>query len=116
MSNLNPLNLHDPSLLQTRCYINGQWRDADNGDTLSVVNPATGEVLAHIPHAGSAETAQAINAANAALPAWRSLTAAERSRYLQRWHALMLEHKADLARIMTLEQGKPLAEALGEIT
>ena len=115
MTNNNPLELGDTSLLKTRGYINGQWCDADSNQTVAVHNPATGAVLAQIPHMGGAETARAIDSANAALPAWRNLTAAERSRYLRRWHALMIEHKDDLARIMTLEQGKPRAEALGEI-
>ena len=115
MSDLNPLSLSDPSLLKHRCYINGQWRDADSRETLPVHNPATHEVLAHIPNAGGTETAHAIANAHAALAAWRSLTAAERALCLKRWHTLMLEHRHDLARIMTLEQGKPLTEALGEI-
>ena len=110
------LGLNDPTLLKTQCYINGLWSDAGSGETLKVLNPATGTPLASIPYAGQPETANAIQHAGKALPAWRALTAAERGRFLKRWHDLILEHKNDLARLMTLEQGKPLAEALGEIT
>lgn len=115
MTTAATFQLQDPTLLHTQCYVDGQWRDANNGKTLAVINPANGQVLAHVPEAGTDETRQAIDAAQSALPAWRALTAAERARYLRRWYELMLEHKADLARIMTLEQGKPLAEAIGEI-
>lgn len=115
MTTAATFQLQDPTLLRTQCYVDGQWRDATDGKTLAVLNPANGQVLAHVPEAGTDETRLAIDAAHRALPAWRTLTAAERARYLRRWYELMLEHKADLARIMTLEQGKPLAEAIGEI-
>lgn len=115
MTTATTFQLQDPTLLRTQCYVDGQWRDAKAGQTLAVLDPASGQVLAHVPDAGTDETRQAIDAANRALPPWRALTAAERARYLRRWYELMLEHKADLARIMTLEQGKPLAEAIGEI-
>ncbi len=109
------LQLTDPSLLRDRCLIGGQWQAADDGETLPVANPATGEVIAEVPLAGGAETQRAIAAAQAALPAWRALTAEARSRVLLAWYGLMLAHQEDLARLMTAEQGKPLAEARGEI-
>lgn len=109
------LKLNDPTLLRQQCYINGQWRDADTGGTIAVTNPATSELLGTIPRMGTAETRQAIEAANAAFPAWRAKTAKERSIILRRWFNLMLEHQEDLAIIMTAEQGKPLAESRGEI-
>src|SRR5690554_2866959 len=109
------MQLQDTRLFRQQAFIDGQWCDADSGAQLQVVNPATRQILGHIPDMGAAETRQAIAAASAALPAWQEKTAAERSTILQRWYALMLEHEDDLARIMTLEQGKPLAEARGEI-
>ncbi|MEM9742240.1 MAG: NAD-dependent succinate-semialdehyde dehydrogenase [Pseudomonadota bacterium] len=107
--------LVDTGLLRTDAYINGQWIGADDGSRFAVVNPATGEPFAEIARCGQAETARAIAAADAALPAWRALSAIERSRYLRRLFELMMEHQDDLARLLTLEQGKPLAEASGEI-
>ena len=109
------LNLQMPQLLRSDCYINGQWMAAKSGQNLSVSNPATGEVITTVPDMGAAETQQAIAAANTALPAWRALTAAQRGKILRRWAELMMEHQADLALLMTVEQGKPLAEAKGEI-
>ena len=107
--------IKDQSLLRQACYINGLWVDADNGQTITVSNPATGDVVASVPNAGAAEARRAIDAAEASLPAWRALKAVDRSRVLRRWFELMLEHQDDLALLMTLEQGKPLAEAKGEI-
>jgi succinate-semialdehyde dehydrogenase / glutarate-semialdehyde dehydrogenase len=109
------LTLKDPALLRQQCFINGEWCDADNGATVNVVNPATGQVVGTIPHMGAAETARAIEAANNAWPAWRKKSAKERAAVLRKWHDLMLENADDLALIMTTEQGKPLAEAKGEI-
>ncbi|MEN3113507.1 NADP-dependent succinate-semialdehyde dehydrogenase [Uliginosibacterium paludis] len=109
------LNLKDPSLLRTQCFINGQWCDADSGATLTVSNPADGTPLGSVPKMGAAETKRAIDAANAALPLWRAKTAGERGRLLRRWYELLMAHQDDLALIMTSEQGKPLAEARGEI-
>jgi succinate-semialdehyde dehydrogenase/glutarate-semialdehyde dehydrogenase len=109
------VELNDPSLLRQQCYINGQWRNADNGQTIAIANPATHDVIGHVPVMGSAETLAAIDAAQAALPAWRALTAKERSQKLRRWFELMLQHSDDLALLMTTEQGKPLAEAKGEV-
>ncbi len=107
--------LSDSGLWQQAGFINGQWCDADDGATLDVVNPASGETLAAVPAMGSDETRRAIEAADAAWPAWRARPAAERAGLLMRWHDLMLEHLEDLALIMTHEQGKPLEEARGEI-
>ncbi len=109
------VKLSDQSLFREQCYINGQWCDADDGSTIQVDNPATEETLGSAPRMGEAETRKAIDAANAAFPAWRDKTAAERANLLETWHDLMMQHQDDLGRLMTLEQGKPLAEAKGEI-
>lgn len=109
------LTLNDPSLLRQHCYLNGQWCAADSGQTIDVTNPATNEKLGTIPKMGTQETRRAIEAANAALPAWRAKTAKERATILRRWFDLMLANQEDLAIIMTAEQGKPLAESRGEI-
>lgn len=109
------MELNDPSLLRQQCYINGEWRNADNGQTIAIANPATHEVIGHVPLMGSAETLAAIDAAQAALPAWRALTAKDRGQKLRRWFELIHQHSDDLALLMTTEQGKPLAEAKGEV-
>jgi succinate-semialdehyde dehydrogenase/glutarate-semialdehyde dehydrogenase len=109
------LTLKDAALFRQQCFIDGTWLDADRAETIVVRNPATGEALGTVPKMGGAETRRAIDAANAALPAWRAKTAAERGKFLRRWHELMLANQDDLALIMTAEQGKPLAEAKGEI-
>jgi len=109
------MQLSNPSLFKQHCYINGRWESADDGAVMEITNPATGEVLGTAPRMGAAESRRAIQAAEAALPKWRALTAGERAAILRRWHDLMLEHKEDLARLMTAEQGKPLAEARGEV-
>ena len=108
-------NLKDSSLFRSQAFLDGQWRDADDKTRFSVSNPATGELLGEVPRMGGAETVRAVDAANAALPAWRSLLARERAAILQRWYQLILANADDLARMMTLEQGKPLAEAKGEV-
>jgi len=108
-------NLKRPELLRQQCYINGQWCDADGGATIAVTNPATGAELGTIPRMGTAETRRAIEAANASWGAWRAKTAKERAGILRRWYELMHANVDDLALILTLEQGKPLAEARGEI-
>ena len=107
--------LRDAALFRQQCYIDGEWVDADTGATIEVRNPATDEVLGTIPKMGAEETARAIEAANRAWPAWRSRTAKERAGLLRKWYDLMMAHQEDLAVLMTLEQGKPLAEARGEI-
>jgi len=110
------LNLKDPSLLRQQCYIDGQWLDARNGSTKQVTNPANGAVLGTVPNMGADETRAALEAAAAAFPAWAARTAKDRATLLRRWHDLMLANADDLATLMTAEQGKPLAEAKGEIT
>ena len=110
------MQLNDPTLFRQQALINGRWRDASSKETLAVTNPANGQQLGSVPKMGAAETREAIDAAAGALPAWRALTAKERSSILRRWFELMMEHQDDLARLMTLEQGKPLAEAKGEIS
>jgi len=109
------MQLKDPTLLRQQCYINGEWLDANSAETITVTNPATGETLGTTPNMGATETQTAIDAANAALPSWRALTAKERAQKLRRWFELMMQHQDDLGMIMTLEQGKPLPEAKGEI-
>ncbi len=110
-----PLDLKDPRLFREACYIDGRWAGAGSNETIDVLNPATNEVIGTVPKMGAEETRQAIEAANAAWPAWRARTAKERAAILRRWHDLMLENQEDLARMMTAEQGKPLKESMGEI-
>ncbi|HDU4533777.1 TPA: NADP-dependent succinate-semialdehyde dehydrogenase [Klebsiella aerogenes] len=110
------MQLKDATLFRQQALIDGQWRDAQNGDVIAVTNPANGQQLGSVPKMGADETREAIEAANRALPAWRALTAKERATLLRRWFDLMMENQDDLARLMTLEQGKPLAEAKGEIS
>ena len=109
------MQLKDSGLLRQQAYLDGQWCEADDGARTEIFDPATGERLGSVPNLGRAETRRAIEAARRAQPAWRALTARERAARLRRWYELMLEHQDDLARIMTAEQGKPLAEARGEI-
>lgn len=108
-------SLQDISLFSPFAYIDGGWVAADSGEQIDVINPANGEVIGRVPRLGRAETERAIAAAEAAFPAWRALTALERADILMKWHDLMHEHQDELATIMTLEQGKPLKEAAGEI-
>ncbi|WP_237067666.1 NAD-dependent succinate-semialdehyde dehydrogenase [Microbulbifer guangxiensis] len=107
------MQLADRELLKTQNYINGDWRDS--GTRIAVRDPANGELLAEVADGSAADAQDAVVAAAAAFPAWKSKTAAERAAVLKRWHQLILDHIDDLARILTLEQGKPLAEAKGEI-
>ena len=107
--------INDSKLVRKHCYINGEWVGADNGETMPVTNKATGELLGVVPKMGAAETRRAIEGANLALPAWRAKTAKERAVILRRWYELMLKHQKDLATIMTAEQGKPMAESMGEV-
>ncbi|MET0105034.1 MAG: NADP-dependent succinate-semialdehyde dehydrogenase [Sedimenticola sp.] len=109
------MELEDSTLFRQQCYIGGSWHSADNDAVMEVTNPADGERLGTTPRMGVAETRRAIEAAETALPGWRGLTAAERGAILRRWHDLMLENSEDLARLMTAEQGKPLAESRGEV-
>ncbi len=110
------MQLNDPTLLRQQAYIDGAWLDADKGETVAVTNPATGERLGTIPKMGTAETRRAIEAANAAWPAWRKKTAKERATILRKWFDLIMANADDLALLMTTEQGKPLAEAKGEVS
>ncbi len=109
------MQLRDQGLFHTKCYIDGDWVDADSGDTIDVTNPANGDLLGTVPRMGTDETRRAVAAADAAWPAWRARTGKERGVLLRRWYDLMLENVDDLGLMMTLEQGKPLAEAKGEI-
>ncbi|KWZ38930.1 NAD-dependent succinate-semialdehyde dehydrogenase [Burkholderia savannae] len=109
------LALKDPALLRERAFVAGEWQAAEGGATFEVRNPATGALIGTVPAMGAAETRRAIDAANAAWPAWRKKTAKERAAILRKWHDLMVAHADDLALILTTEQGKPLAEAKGEI-
>ncbi len=112
---MTQLELKDAKLFRQQCYIDGAWLDADDKSTIAVNNPADGAQLGTVPRMGVAETRRAIAAANAAFPAWRANTAKERSIVLRRWFELMMANQEDLARLMTAEQGKPLAESRGEI-
>ncbi len=107
--------LSDMSLFRQQAYVDGAWIDADSGETIEVTNPATGEVLGTVPKLGAAETRRAIEAANRAWGAWRAKTGKERAVILRKWYDLMMANQEDLAILMTLEQGKPLAESRGEI-
>lgn len=109
------MQITDKVLLKTQAFINGEWVDADNGETLAVTNPANGEVIAEVAKCGAAETRRAIEAAKAAMVDWRQRPAKERAALLRKWFDLMMEAQEDLAQILTAEQGKPLAEARGEV-
>ena len=109
------LELKDPTLFREACYIDGKWVEADSDQTVDVTNPASGDLLGTIPKMGANETRRAIEAANAAYPAWRAKTAKERATILRKWFDLMMENQEDLAKMMTAEQGKPLKESMGEI-
>lgn len=108
-------NLKDPGLFAQQCLIDGHWQPALNGQLREVVNPATGERVGTVPNMGEVETRLAVQAAAQAFPAWAARSAKERAALLRRWYELMMEAQDDLARIMTIEQGKPLAESRGEI-
>lgn len=112
---MTTIQLKDPSLLQTKCYVAGEWQDADTRATFDVTDPATGAVIGKVPKMGEAETRCAIDAAHRAWPAWRKKTGKERAAILRKWYELMIANVDDLALILTTEQGKPLAEAKGEI-
>jgi succinate-semialdehyde dehydrogenase / glutarate-semialdehyde dehydrogenase len=108
-------SLQDPDLFRRQAYVGGHWSDADNGATLDVNNPATGEILGTVPLMGTAETRRAIDAAKNAWGDWRRKPAKDRSALLRKWYELMLANLEDLGKLMTAEQGKPLAEAKGEV-
>ncbi|HUL15371.1 MAG TPA: NADP-dependent succinate-semialdehyde dehydrogenase [Terriglobales bacterium] len=107
--------LKDSRLFREACYLDGQWIQAASGGTVQVDNPATSAVIGRVPKLGAAETRQAIEAANKAFPAWSKKTAKERASVLRRWFDLVMANQEDLARLMTIEQGKPLTESLGEV-
>jgi len=109
------MQISDQGLLKTQAYVDGQWIDADGGETFPIFNPATGEVLVDVARCGTAETQRAIEAAERAMVSWSAKTAKERSVILRTWFNLLMEHQEDLAQILTAEMGKPLAEARGEI-
>ena len=109
------MQLKDATLLRQQCYIDGAWTGADSGKTIAVKNPANGATLGTIPNMGTKETRRAVEAAERAWPAWRSKTGKERAAMLRRWHDLVMANQDDLAVIMTMEQGKPLAESRGEV-
>ena len=109
------LELQDSNLLRTQACIDGEWVDGDNGETFAVLNPATGETIAEVASCGAAETRRAIEAAEKAQKQWRMLAARERSAVLRRWFELIMANQEDLARLMTAEQGKILAESRAEI-
>lgn len=110
-----PMKLDNAALLRTQAYINGAWVDATDGATFEVDNPANGKTIAHVANLDAQQADAAIAAANAAWPAWRALTAKTRANILRKWFDLIIASTEDLARIMTLEQGKPLPEARGEV-
>lgn len=109
------IHFQNLALFRQQCFIAGEWLDADSKKTIPVTNPYDGEILGHVPECGAIETKRAIEAANTAWPQWRSFTALQRAEILHRWARLIDENKADLAQLMTLEQGKPLAESIGEM-
>ena len=108
-------DFNDADLIRTDAYVNGAWIAADSGATFVVNDPATGKLLANVPNLGAAETKRAIAAADAAFPAWSGKTAKERAGVMRKWFDLLLLHQDDLAALMTAEEGKPLAEAKGEV-
>ena len=112
---LASLKLKDSRLFRQQAYINGAWADADGGKTIEVNNPATGEILGTVPNLGGDETKRAIEAAHQAWDGWRSMLASDRAKILKKWADLQTEHIDDLCRILTTEQGKPLAQAKAEI-
>jgi succinate-semialdehyde dehydrogenase / glutarate-semialdehyde dehydrogenase len=105
----------DQRLFREACYVNGEWVQSKSGHTLAVDNPATSEVIGHVPKLGAGETRYAIESANAAFSSWSKRTAKERAGVLRRWFDLMMANQEDLARLMTIEQGKPLTESRGEV-
>jgi succinate-semialdehyde dehydrogenase/glutarate-semialdehyde dehydrogenase len=109
------MQLANSMLFRQQAFVGGQWCNADDGNTTTVNNPANGQAIGTIPRMGANETRRAIEAANKALPDWRARTSKERAQVLRRWFELLMANQEDLARLMTIEQGKPLAESRGEI-
>jgi succinate-semialdehyde dehydrogenase/glutarate-semialdehyde dehydrogenase len=110
-----PPALKDSKLFREACYVDGEWIQAASGESLPVDNPATGEIIGRVPKTGAAETRRAIEAANRVFPAWSKRTAKERAGVLRKWFDLVMANQEDLARLMTIEQGKPLTESRGEV-
>src|ERR1700704_5208918 len=110
------VTLTDPKLFRQSCYVDGAWVGARSGATIPVDDPATGAIIGTVPRLSGIETREAIDAAARAFPAWRKKTAKERAAVLRRWYELMIANQDDLARLMTAEQGKPLAESRAEVT
>ena len=109
------MELKNNTLFKETCFIGGKWIESDTGEKIKVDNPANGEIIGEVPKCSTSETQKAIQEAQAAFPLWRDKTAKERSVILQKWARLIEANADDLAKIMTIEQGKPLAEAKGEI-
>ena len=109
------VSLSDPSLLRDRCYVNGEWVGASGGKSFEVGNPATGDIIGSVPAFGAEDTRRSIEAAEAAWSGWRAKTGKERCNIMRRWFDLVMKNQEDLAVLMTSEQGKPLAEARGEV-
>ena len=109
------MTIQNFKLFRDKCYINGEWVEANSKDTISVNNPATLKEIGTVPKCGKEETKNAIDAANAAWPQWKSTSARERSNILRKWFDLIIANKEELAQIMTIEQGKPINESRGEI-
>lgn len=109
------MKLKRPSLFRQQCYVAGQWIDASDRKTLDVQNPADGSVIGQVPSLGEQDVRRAIEAADQALPKWRALPAKERAQIMRRWYDLCMQHQEDLATLLTMEQGKPIKEARGEI-
>ena len=114
-STSSPVTLSDSRLFRQAAYVNGAWVTAKSGATIDVDNPATGEVVGTVPKLGASETREAVDAAERAFPTWRKKTAKERGAAVRRWFELMMDNQEDLARLMTIEQGKPLTESRGEV-
>ena len=109
------MSLNDPTLLRNKALVGGAWIDADSGATFDVVNPADGTLVASVASLGVPETRRAIAAAEAAQKEWARRTAKDRGVIMRRWYELLLDHQEDLARIMTMEMGKPIRESRGEV-
>lgn len=109
------MNIQSLNIFHQKALIAGEWQEANNGNTIEVINPATSEVIGTVPNMGRAETEVAIELAHKGWKGWANKTAKERSNVLLKWYELVIENQSDLARILTTEQGKPLSEAVGEI-
>ena len=107
--------LKDNSLLKSQCYINGQWVDANSGKTFDIHDPATGKVIAKMPEMNKDDTQTAIEAAAAALPSFRKTPGRQRARMLRKWFQLMMDNQEDLAKLIMWENGKAMADAMGEV-